>query len=626
MNMQKIGFRTAAALTFVATLGFSLPALVANVAAQDRKDQHGAPAAPHVAPAAPAPRAAPAAPPPAPHVSAPAPAPHVAAPAPHIAAPAPHVVAAPAPRISAPAAHVSAPVHTATPHAPAPQITRPSGTSPAALARQQQQQERRLSRTASPQNARQPANGATGGAGNLAHRGAPPVPNAATQSKTAPSVANRPNTNPNAAIQNRTAPNTGNNKAAPNAPSVVGSGNRGQQTQQAQAQAQARAQIYSAANRRPVLHNPAFANLSPRDPASRALASSTFRGGFAQYHDRFRGQFRDRFGDLLARRGAVVIGWIGPVFWPYAYADLVDYTLWPYANDTFWPYAYNDVYDSIFGGYAPALSSYANAPDYGSRSGGRRRSTAGLPAAGLPAPGETEVCTGQESGLTDWPIEQIAQQVGPNDAQRALLDKLKDATAMSVDILKSACPIDLPSTPTGRLAAMRQRIQIMSQAVQTVRPALDAFYRSLSDEQKERFNAIGLASSPSATRTRSARSTGGQQPDIAQVCSGRATQVTSLPTDRIQQALRLNESQRAALQDLSNASTKAAAVLSENCPQDTSLTPPGRLAAMEQRLSSMLQALDTVQPALAKFYSSLNDEQKAQFDRLPPRQVGSRQT
>ena len=30
----------------------------------------------------------------------------------------------------------------------------------------------------------------------------------------------------------------------------------------------------------------------------------------------------------------------------------------------------------------------------------------------------------------------------------------------------------------------------------------------------------------------------------------------------------------------------------------------------------MLQALDTVQPALAKFYNSLNDEQKARFDRL----------
>jgi hypothetical protein len=35
----------------------------------------------------------------------------------------------------------------------------------------------------------------------------------------------------------------------------------------------------------------------------------------------------------------------------------------------------------------------------------------------------------------------------------------------------------------------------------------------------------------------------------------------------------------------------------------------------------MLQALNTVQPALAKFYNLLNDEQKARFDRLPSRQA-----
>ncbi len=37
---------------------------------------------------------------------------------------------------------------------------------------------------------------------------------------------------------------------------------------------------------------------------------------------------------------------------------------------------------------------------------------------------------------------------------------------------------------------------------------------------------------------------------------------------------------------------------------------------MEQRLQAMLQAIDTVQPALERFYASLSDEQKARFDRL----------
>jgi hypothetical protein len=37
---------------------------------------------------------------------------------------------------------------------------------------------------------------------------------------------------------------------------------------------------------------------------------------------------------------------------------------------------------------------------------------------------------------------------------------------------------------------MESRLQVMLAAVQTVRPALERFYQSLSDEQKARFNAI----------------------------------------------------------------------------------------------------------------------------------------
>jgi len=62
-------------------------------------------------------------------------------------------------------------------------------------------------------------------------------------------------------------------------------------------------------------------------------------------------------------------------------------------------------------------------------------------------------------------------------------------------------------------------------------------------------------------------------------------------------------------------------MLKAACPAEQPLTPPGRIAAMEQRLDTMLQALDTVQPTLAKFYDSLTDEQKARVDRLSARAV-----
>ena len=304
-----------------------------------------------------------------------------------------------------------------------------------------------------------------------------------------------------------------------------------------------------------------------------------------------------------------MIGWGGPVFWPYAYADLVDYTFWPSANDTFWPYAYDDVYDGIFGAYAPDATAYANVPS-GRRPLPRGAITGGV-ATGVAAGGMAQICSGQASGLTDWPIERIAQQVQPTSEQRSLLDQLKDATAQAVNLLQSSCPTDLPSTPTGRLAAMRQRIEPMLQAVQLVRPALEKFYNSLSDEQKEQFIALEAEGAPKVAR---------QQPNVAQACGGSAKQIASLPINQIQQLLRPNDTQRAALEELNNATAQAAAVLNESCAPDQSLTPPGRVAAMETRLSAMLKALDTVQPAIAKFYNSLTDEQKARFDRLGPRQ------
>jgi hypothetical protein len=51
---------------------------------------------------------------------------------------------------------------------------------------------------------------------------------------------------------------------------------------------------------------------------------------------------------------------------------------------------------------------------------------------------EADLCSGQTAGLTDWPIERIVQTVEPDDAQRAILDELKDATAKALDILKAA--------------------------------------------------------------------------------------------------------------------------------------------------------------------------------------------
>jgi hypothetical protein len=90
-----------------------------------------------------------------------------------------------------------------------------------------------------------------------------------------------------------------------------------------------------------------------------------------------------------------------------------------------------------------------------------------------------------------WPADRIDQAVQPNGAQRAKLDELDAAASEAADTIKAACPSELPATPPDRLAAEGKRLQAILQAVQTIRPKLDDFYASLSNEQKARFNTIG---------------------------------------------------------------------------------------------------------------------------------------
>ena len=90
-----------------------------------------------------------------------------------------------------------------------------------------------------------------------------------------------------------------------------------------------------------------------------------------------------------------------------------------------------------------------------------------------------------------WPADRIDQVVHPNGEQRAKLDALNGAASQAADTIKAACPSELPATPPDRLAAEGKRLQAMLQAVETIRPKLDDFYASLSNEQKARFNTIG---------------------------------------------------------------------------------------------------------------------------------------
>jgi hypothetical protein len=160
---------------------------------------------------------------------------------------------------------------------------------------------------------------------------------------------------------------------------------------------------------------------------------------------------------------------------------------------------------------------------------------------------------------------------------------------------------------------MRAALEALREAARLVRPALADFYDRLDDEQRERFNAFG----PKVTDGP------GGRPALTSLCREQPA-LSDLPVDRPAAALRPTAEQRAALDELRAATTRAGETIRAACPAELPLTPTGRLDAIERRVTALLEALDQVRPALAGFYERLSDEQKARFNRASTRRAGAR--
>jgi hypothetical protein len=297
-------------------------------------------------------------------------------------------------------------------------------------------------------------------------------------------------------------------------------------------------------------------------------------------------------------------GWVGPLFWPFAYYDMYDYALWGYGyDDSFWDYGYNDIYAGLFAPYGyDDLSGYLP-----QQAGADANASVASATPGPLAP----MCGEDSRDIAGLPIDRIQQALGPNDAQRAALDDLANASLKATQDIKAACPTEVALTAPSRLAAMQQRIEAMIAAVAVVQPPLDKFFNLLSDEQKARLTALGEDQRRGASTSDT----------IAQSCASGQPGVTEWPAAEIDQNVKPTDAQRANLVALQDATAKAADTLKASCPTSDPLTPPARLAAVGKRLDAMLQAVKTVRSALDKFYGALNDEQKASFDAIGPQRT-----
>jgi ABC-type transporter MlaC component len=303
-------------------------------------------------------------------------------------------------------------------------------------------------------------------------------------------------------------------------------------------------------------------------------------------------------------------GWAGPVFWPYLYGDVFSYAFWPDGYyDPFWTFGSDFILSSIFAPgpyFGPDYYGYADPSNvyYGS-------STASRQAMARTNAAAAQSCGGLAPDVTDLPIAQIRKTVQPTGDQAADFDALSAGAAKANTIVASSCPSDIPLTPVARLDAAEHRLDATIEAVQIVRGPLGKFYDSLSDEQRQKFDAMGKAQ---AERNSAAPE------DLAGPCGQQPGDITALPVQRIEQVVQPNAQQQSAFDALKKASDDTAKELQASCPAQMPQTPVARLDAIKTRLTAMVQAMNSVRPTLVAFYDSLSDEQKAKFNTMGPPQ------
>src|SRR5215475_1556538 len=98
--------------------------------------------------------------------------------------------------------------------------------------------------------------------------------------------------------------------------------------------------------------------------------------------------------------------------------------------------------------------------------------------------GYRRLCTPRSVGLYEWQVRWIERVVRPNETQRAALNDLQSASSKAIAAMSTACKAEAPTTT-------KSRLEIMSQAVKTLRPAFDAFYASLDRQQQQRLDVFG---------------------------------------------------------------------------------------------------------------------------------------
>ena len=130
--------------------------------------------------------------------------------------------------------------------------------------------------------------------------------------------------------------------------------------------------------------------------------------------------------------------------------------------------------------------------------------------------------------------------------------------------------------------------------------------------------AIGFGALTAGAQDRGTMRPGLEQRRFESMCSTgeQPKAVKASMEDQLSKFLLLSDSQKSALNDVHNAFVKGRDDTKSLCSSKPDFTTvPGRMAYDESMLEARLNGLKEVRAKMDVFYSSLNDEQKAKFNR-----------
>jgi len=294
--------------------------------------------------------------------------------------------------------------------------------------------------------------------------------------------------------------------------------------------------------------------------------------------------------------------WAGGVFWPYLFGDYISYAFWPGAySEPFWAYGPSSI---LWGALWPD-GGYGE-EGYAGEGGANPGENQPVPSAGGRFAGQGKepvaaLCSGFAPGVVDLPVARLEEIIQPTPSQREALAELKTAFAKAARVLQASCSDQTLLTPVARLDAMEQRLEAMQQAITIIRGPLERVYSLLSEEQITRLE--NAAAKPENVQS-------SPPINLTELCSGESG-LTNVPADEIARVIRLNDEQRLDFDKLKEASARAANELRASCPKEVPPAIEARLQDAHRRIASLIQAIETIRPAMGAFYASLSDQQKA---------------